>query len=215
MSEPLHKTCVLAIILLVTLTISISAYATDDPLGKPNVWQQLQKSPVDSVLWAQYFGKPWICMNSDELSDLKSWREELLTIFELEHKAERDEVKWDDPKEHLDGKLEYVDHQIEAEKQRLDQEMRVYVQELKHYMVEESSTLQRLKKNIAVNFVVIEELYEEEFEKLGVKYVWYEDRYPKGRYNKQSWIHEKEEELKQLKLKEFEKRKSALVKEHY
>ena len=149
------------------------------------------------------------------MSDLKNWREELLTIFELEHTGEADAVNWEDPKEHVNGKLEFVDHEIEAEKQRLDREMTVYVQELKSYIVEESTTMKRLKKNILVNFVMIEELYEEEFEKLGVSYIWYEDKYPKGRYNKQIWVQEKEEELRKLKEKEFEKKKAMLAKETY
>ena len=215
MPKRLYKPFFIFSLLVAFLVANQTAMATDDPLGKPTIWGKLLKSPVDSVLWAQYFGKPWICMNNTELSDLKNWREELLTLFEVEHNAEADEVKWEDPKEHINGKLEYVDHEIEAEKERLDKEMRVYVQELKNYMTEESTTMQRLKKNIAVNFVMIEELYEEEFEKLGMKYTWYEDKYPKGRYNKQTWIHEKEEELKQLKIKAFERKKSALVKESY
>jgi len=191
------------------------ASATDDPLGKPAIWNQLQKSPVDSVLWAQYFGKPWICMSNNELSDLQSWRDELLTMFKEEHSHDNDHVNWEDPKAHIDGKLEYVDHEIEEEKKRLDQELIVYVQELKTYMLEETSTLKELKKNIIVNFVMIEEVYEEEFQKMGASYVWYEDRHPKGKYNKQTWVQEKEEELRRLKEKEFEKRKAALIKETY
>lgn len=215
MPNIIRKTLVFATFIAISMLASQHTHAADDPLGKPAVWTKLQKSPVDSVLWAQYFGKPWICMNSNELSDLKSWREELLTLFEVEHKNEGDAVKWDDPKEHVNGKLEYVDHEIEAEKERLNQEMRVYVQELKTYMVEESSTLKRLKKNILVNFVMIEEVYEEEFNKLGVDYVWYEDKYPKGKYNKQTWVQEKEEELRKLKELEFEKKKAILAKETY
>lgn len=188
--------------------------ATDDPLGKPHIWIKLQKSPVDSVLWAQYFGKPWVAMSETELTDLISWRKELLNIFEVEHIDDAN-VDWDDPKEHLNGKLEFVDHEIEAEKIRLEKEMTVYVKELKTFIVEESTTMKRLKKNILLNFVVIEELYEEEFQKLGVTYVWYEDKYPKGRYNKQTWILEKEDELRQLKEKEFERRKATLAKESY
>ena len=90
-------------------------------------------------------------------------------------------VVWDDPKDHINGKLEYVDHEIEEEKGRLDVEMNVYMQDLEATVLKETSQMQQLKQNVLINFVVIEDLYEEEFTKLGVKYVWYDDKFPKRR----------------------------------
>jgi len=206
------------LVFLCVFTVGLAAFqevkAGDDPLGKPGIWGKLQKSPIDSVLWAQYFGKPWISMSNTELVDLNNWRKELLHIFEVEHTDDAN-VNWNDPNEHKDGKLEFVDHEIEAEKKRLDREMTVYVHELKVYLTKESTTMKRLKQNISLNFVVIEELYEEEFQKLGMAYVWYEDKYPKGRYNKDAWIQEKADELRQLKEKEFERRKALIAKDTY
>jgi hypothetical protein len=211
-----HLFRVLAL-LLISICFSISeskAFADEDPLGKPKVWEQLKKSPIDSVLWAQYVGKAWVCMNNQETQKIEKWRKDLLHILELEHDS-GENVVWNDPKEHLNGKLEYVDHAIEEEKGRLDIEMKVYEKDLETSVLNETTQMQRLKQNVLINFVIIEDLYEEEFTKLGVKYVWYEDKYPKRNYNKSQWIHEKEGELKQLKKIEFLKKKDSLVKSSF
>ncbi|MFT5618942.1 MAG: hypothetical protein ACI85I_002178 [Arenicella sp.] len=203
----------LFILLLLCICFSISessAFTGDDPLGKPKVWEQLKKSPIDSVLWAQYLGKAWICMNVQETKKIGTWSKDLLHILELEHDS-GENVIWNNPKDHIDGKLEYVDHAIEEEKDRLEAEMKVYEKDLEASVLKETTQMQRLKQNLLINFVVIEDLYQEEFEKLGVKYVWYEDKYPKRNHNKSQWIQEKEEELKQVKKVEFLKKKDSLV----
>ena len=196
-------------ILLVGLTFK--AQAGEDPLGKPAVWSKIKSSPIDSVLWAQYFGKAWVCLDDSELAIVKEWQTALMEDFEVDAAASVSDINWDNPKLYENGRLEFVDHEVEAEKQRLEKEKNEYIRDLESSMMQDPPEIAEMKKNIPENFIIIEEWYEEQFLTYSVDYVWYEDKYPKKGYSKVDWIHDKEKELAELRKKDFEKRKAALL----
>ena len=67
--------------------------------------------------------------------------------------------------------------------------------------VAKSPYLRNLMSNISKNFMLIEDFFDDEFSKHGAKYDFYEDKYPKGDFNKISWIEENEKKLIELTRK--------------
>ena len=67
--------------------------------------------------------------------------------------------------------------------------------------VAKSPYLQKLMSNISKNFMLIEDYFDEEFDRYGASYEFYEDKYPKGEYNKVQWIEEHEKKLITLSKK--------------
>lgn len=66
--------------LLLWLSVSASASAqSDDPLGKPGVWEKLTKNPKSNQLWSEYFGKDLFELSKEEGLKFRTWRSELIT----------------------------------------------------------------------------------------------------------------------------------------
>jgi|GEM_PF-4797289 len=63
---------------LVTDTVTTMEAWVEDPLGKPEIWQQLQDNPANMLLWEVYAGKPCKSMNTPELEELTKWKQGLM-----------------------------------------------------------------------------------------------------------------------------------------
>lgn len=68
----------------------------------------------------------------------------------------------------------------------------------KDYMPQ-SAYLKKLMSNIAKNFMLIEDYFDGEFEKAGGAYTFYEEKHPKGDFNRVLWIELQENELIKLR----------------
>lgn len=199
---------VLALILITKVSYSQSEGNQDllnDPLGKPNIWESLTQSPLDSVLWTMYLGKPWVSMTYTEKEQIGKWKLNLKqTITETEVFVTVDNAElWESvPSISVNESKRQGEEKIQQSQ---------YLTQLETMMLEEPDVLSMLKSNIKANFVVIEATYEEEFGDLGVQYTYYHNKYPNGDYNQDTWVREKSLELKELKRKEFQKLKNQLM----
>lgn len=199
---------VLALILITKVSYSQSEGNQDllnDPLGKPNIWESLTQSPLDSVLWTMYLGKPWVSMTYTEKEQIGKWKLNLKqTITETEVFVTVDNAElWESvPSISVNESKRQGEEKIQQSQ---------YLTQLETMMLEEPDVLSMLKSNIKANFVVIEATYEEEFGDLGVQYTYYHNKYPNGDYNQDTWVREKSLELKELKRKEFQKLKTQLM----
>ncbi len=179
----------------------------NDPLNKPNIWSSLAQSPLDSVLWTMYLGKPWVSMTYQEKENIDSWkqflREQLGGVAVEEPSSVDDAELWDDV-----PAVQVVESKRQAEEKMAQAQ---YLSQLESMMLSEPRFLSDLKSNVKANFIVIEDTYKEEFDQLGVDYEYYYNKYPNGNYSQDLWVKEKSEELRRLKMKEFEKIKMQLV----
>ncbi len=102
---------------------------------------------------------------------------------------------------------------VVSERKQVEKEVaeKQYLSQLEEMILSEPVSLQDLKGNIRANFSIIEDAYRDEFDLYGIEYTYYQSKYPSEKYNKDLWIQEKAEELRKLKLKEFEKIKMQLT----
>lgn len=214
MNEPTQFTRRFRFGFLVLIGLLFSAFSVNaevDPLKKPKVWSKLMSNPDDSTFWAQYIGKPWVCMSSGELSSIMTWRLSLgassggsnlaNNVSANSKSLQKDNVAW--------GSSVTTEAELSMLRDESDRVEKVkYLQDLKTIILEEPVHLSELKGNISQNFVIIEEEYKEEFEELEITYVSYNKKHPEGRYSKDLWIEEKYNELKLLKEKKFEQMKA-------
>ncbi|MFT5617201.1 MAG: hypothetical protein ACI85I_000417 [Arenicella sp.] len=67
--------------------------------------------------------------------------------------------------------------------------------------IAKSPYLQRLMSNVKMNFMLIEDFFDEEFENNGETYEFYEDKFPDGKFSKIMWIAQNEKKLIELTKK--------------
>lgn len=191
-----------------------AATAQSDPLKKPALWSKLQQAPQDSTLWSAYVGKPWVCMNYEEKNNVGKWRGSLgggaaqlakqKAKPALQQKApDVDPAFWDNTE---DQKAIEVREKLSREKELAD-----HFKKMEETVLQEPDFIVELKRNPTANFVIIEDTYKEEFEMLGAAYVEYTSKHPDGKYPKDKWLDEKANELRALKLRDFEKRKIKML----
>jgi hypothetical protein len=202
----------IALLAISAWAISSAAQAQDaapkDPLGKPKVWEELAGHPEDSVMWARYFAKPLACMSKHDRDRMAAWRGQLERDLAAVGADVSASVNWEEPVQ----ASESTETAITREYDRAEAELQAHIARLEETMVGEQQLITDLKQNIPMNFFIIEELYEEEFRSLGVAYKSYLTVHPGGKYSKQEWLEEKEQELQKLKKKQFEHLKKRLLK---
>ncbi|MGB0523255.1 MAG: hypothetical protein ACPGJS_09860 [Flammeovirgaceae bacterium] len=76
----------------------------------------------------------------------------------------------------------------------------------KNYLPQ-SAYLRKMMSNISKNFMLIEDYFDEEFAKVGGSYTFYEEKHPKGDFNRVLWIELQENEL--IKLRKQAEAKSG------
>ncbi|MEN7550151.1 hypothetical protein AAG747_19685 [Rapidithrix thailandica] len=157
------------------MTISVQAQTAEntfeeDPLLKPNIWQQLSDDPYNDDLWMKYFDKDLFNLNSKEYELYTSCRNGLLQK-NLAKQRKREEAL-------QKFREEYVQQRY-GEKQKLD--------------------YRELVQNIAKNFPMIEEYFDAQFNVYEIDYLFYDEKHPDGKYNKTKWVEEHETKLQKLK----------------
>ncbi len=182
-----------------------SQNAVNDVLGKPAVWKNLLASPQDSVLWVQYVGKPWVCMSRKDINNVKKIRNRLLQYRQPQTIQEEVNVR-DDRFWILDAQ----DSKAASEVEILSKEQQNYLHQLETNMLQEPGDLPDLKQNIAENFVILEDTYQDAFDEMGIEYKSYALIHPDGKYSQELWIKEKSRELKELKVKKLNQMKAVL-----
>lgn len=187
--------------------------SANDPLKKPKVWDLLLDSPADSSLWASYVGKPWVTMTYVEKENIGRWRQGLRgsqssRVDEAGGFADNGAAEMDLVSRQVEKKL------VEENTQRLKDEQIAYLIQLEQMMLEEPPFLVDLKSNVAANFIIIDDTYREEFEAVGIEYVDYATAHPDGRYSKEQWVAEKDNQLKQIKQKQLNTIKQQLIQQN-
>lgn len=90
-------------------------------------------------------------------------------------------------------------------------EVKNFLKDLEESFLAESTEMEELKENLYENFFILEAVLADEFEVLGIEYVFYKQKYPKGNYSESRWMMEKEEELRKLKTQKLEEMKQAFL----
>ncbi len=184
----------------------------EDPLKKPSIWEKLLDNPTDSTLWESYSGKKFTTMQPKEREKLNLWKQELM----LRHILDNENVIGIKVKEkQTDGV--FIDETAFKEFQKKLQEApkgeSITIAEIagiEAIVMSEQSELRELRANVTQNFVILEDIYFDSFEQLGVKYVYYKDKYPKGDITQMKWVEEHDALLKKHKKDEFDKLKAQL-----
>lgn len=191
----------------------VPAQNNDDPLQKPQIWQELVESPLDEMLWGKYFAKAFVCMSSKEREMFFSLKNQLMlrktqTIKEgaISKEEEKDlfEVSTQPKRKTVD-----MVESISQEKNLTTN----YISDVEKLIIREPMTLVKLKQNPIENFWIIEDAYRREFQALGVAFRGFKDENPDGKGNKVAWIKAKERELLAAKREIFEKIRAQVSKQ--
>ncbi|MCS7019324.1 MAG: hypothetical protein RMJ87_09365 [Cytophagales bacterium] len=174
------------------------AQFVDDPLNKPEQWVKVKQAPHDLEVWANYYGKKWILMTPAEQQQVLEWKHQLLLqeiadkeaiVTSIEHQASKSSPT-PSPTTELPAKA---------------------LADVEAFIREEQKGLAELKSNINENFVILEDMYRDIFKDLGVTYIPYEKKHPKGDYSRVKWIEEQEMQIKILKENKIKQIRSQLL----
>ncbi len=179
--------------IIVTTTFSLSQSTINDPLKKPEIWNQIVKNPQDMRLWAAYVGKDLNSLSDEEEEKIVKWCSSIKGNFGL-HQLPEDTWK----------EIAEDHHYNSQQKVQMDLEYKIFHKQVEDHILNESPILQNLQTNIETNFIIIEDIMQLEFEELGTKYVSYATIHKNGDYPKDKWLQEKNEELKELKMLNLE-----------
>jgi len=183
----------------------------EDPMKKPEIWKQLVLAPTDSKLWESYLGKGFKSMTPKENEKLNLWKQELM-LRKLSNNESVIGIVVD--KSVGDGffidekAFDEFEKKIEEIKKTTGGEAVVTMSEfagIEAIVMAERDDARDLKENIQVNFVILEDVYNEVFEEYGIKYVFYKEKHPKLDYDKNKWIAEHDAQLKKIKTEQINK----------
>ena len=201
------------LILTFCYTVSI-AQIVKDPLKKPSIWQQLETSPDNNSLWEKYYGKSLAQMSTSEKTQMQGLQTYLMKLESIaqarlvaDNKLSSGGISdWNEADPQLQqARIEYKTEQ-EAQKA-------AYHSHLETFIFQEPATLTSLKSNISENFLLIEEFYDNEFPKYGLKYIPYTDAYPEKKYPLEHWVKDQDAKLLVAKKERYEQLK-AKAKNH-
>jgi len=195
-----------------------SAFAQDDfvedPLGKPSIWQQLTENPTDSTLWTNYYGKPFSAMNTQEAEKVNNWKQELMLRKLASNDAVIGFVITDEIDEGFfidEAAFREFESQIQSAKASGQAATITFkdIQGLEAIIMPEWEGMADLKKNVAENFVILEDMYKDIFTEQGIDFQNYTLAHPDGKYSQVKWIEELDGKLRKAKenqLKEIKKK---------
>ncbi|MCU0449418.1 MAG: hypothetical protein MUC97_06160 [Bernardetiaceae bacterium] len=175
----------------------------EDPYKKPALWKKLRSNPNDSSLWVKYVGKRWSVMTRREKESIARWRQELYiqSIADKESIVGELEKEADVPVDPMDKDPFYnvpmpkvapaAPRYTEADMKQLGM--------LEEMIMDERPDIATLKQNVFENFVILEDVLNEAFAELGVKYRYFAEVHADGKYSELRWIEEQETRLKQAK----------------
>ena len=186
----------------------------EDPMGNSAIWQQLTENPTDSVLWANYYGKPFSAMNTKEAEKVNGWKQELMLRKLASNDAVIGFVITDEIDEGFfidEAAFREFELQIQAAKASGQTTTITFkdIQGLEAIIMPEWEGMADLKQNVAENFVILEDMYKDIFTEQGIDFQDYTATHPDGKYSQVKWIEEldgklrkaKEQQLKEIKKK--------------
>lgn len=183
-------------LLLIFFALYAQAQFIDDPLKKPAQWEKVRKNPTDIETWANYYGKKWILMTPAEQQQVMEWKHQLI----LQDIADKEAIVTSAEKPASASSKINSPTELPAKA----------LQDMEALIREEKKGLNDLRSNIHENFVILEDMYRDIFKELGVTYVPYEKKYPKGDYSRVKWIEEQEAQIKILKENKIKQMKGQL-----
>jgi hypothetical protein len=169
--------------LLMLSSFGAQAQFIDDPLKKPAQWEKVRQNPADLETWANYYGKKWILMSPAEQQQVMEWKHQ----FILQDIADKEAI--------VTSSENPTTNEVRASSELPARA----IQDMEAFMREEKKGLNELRSNIHENFVILEDMYKDIFKELGVTYIAYEKKHPKGDYSRVKWIEEQEAQIKILK----------------
>ncbi len=194
------------------LSIS-SAFAQDedfveDPLGKSSIWQQLTENPTDSMLWENYYGKPFSTMDRKEAEKINGWKQELMLRKLASNDAVIGFVITDEIDEGFfidEAAFREFEAQIQTAKASGEATTITFkdIQGLEAIIMPEWEGMADLKQNIAENFVILEDMYKDIFSEQGIDFETYVSSHPDGKYSQVKWIEELDGKLRKAKEKQL------------
>jgi hypothetical protein len=185
-----------------------------DPLNKPAVWAKLVDGPQNEQLWAEYLGQPWESLDEKAIRQVRKWQSHIA----IESISNREAIMgqasrfqsaadvsifsdefWAIPA--IPVKVQQViQDQLE---ERMRQEQLQFLKGAEEIMTSITPQIDVLARNVQANFIIIEDLFFEEFLGLGLEYTYYDHQYPQGNYNIDTWVKEQLKRLKDLKRQQF------------
>lgn len=188
----------------------------DDPLKRPELWRDLQRNPIDSGRWVEYMGKAWKEMTMKDREQIGVWKQQLMIRLLA---ANEDILGFVIRPEFMESDF-FIDDaafkemvmQVAKVKKGLARRpmsksklhfMKAELAGMEAIILEENDHLKELKSNIAVNFAMIEGIYEEIFKQFSQTYAYYDDSPLKKRLNQMQWIEEQERRLRDLKTRQI------------
>ncbi len=181
---------------LMFFALCAQAQFIDDPLKKPAQWEKVRKNPTDIETWANYYGKKWILMTPAEQQQVMEWKHQLI----LQDIADKEAIVTS--AENPASASSEISSSTELPAKAL--------QDMEAFIREEKKGLNDLRSNIHENFVILEDMYRDIFKELGVTYIAYEKKYPKGDYSRVKWIEEQEAQIRILKESKIKQVRSQL-----
>ncbi len=212
-----------------------------DPYNNSIIWAQLQKKPLDSLLWQKYTRKKWREISLKERLQIKLWIQEIwlskvnkndgalvaettikpkdnihLTATKVEDTDATNQDENVINSTTTQGEINTTTTQSLSKSQKINallakEEIKVFMKDLEELFLAESTEMEELKKNLYENFYILEAVLADEFEELGANYVFYRQKYPKGNYSESRWMMEKEQELKKLKAQKLKEMKQTFL----
>lgn len=192
-----------------------------DPLKIPALWKKLGENPTDSATWSNYYGKNWSAMTTEDLKKIGDWKQQLmLTVLAKQESLVGFNLGGGDGggvfiDDFAFNELMETVRTLKAEelanknvtrptgKNKEPLYKKTQLLGMEAIILKESTNLNELKKNINENFSLIEDLYNELFKQFEVKYVYYSEAHPRGKYHIINWVNDHEKKLKDLKMKQL------------
>jgi hypothetical protein len=193
--------CFFAFLTIFSLTIQAQDFE-EDPLKHPEIWAKLLKTPSDFTLWNEYIGREWGEMSKEEKTEVIAWRRHLLAGKTF---TKKETQITGIPEEHIEETEVITQEVIKVEQLNVRE-----IKALEAIMLEEEQEMTQLTGNISSNFIMIEDLYDEIFKELGHTYIFYDEKHPKGKYSKTSWVEEQEKNVKKIKKKRYRSLRSRI-----
>ena len=182
-------------LLSVFTAFSVQAQFIDDPLKKPAQWEKVRQNPTDLEAWANYYGKKWTLMTPTEQQQVMEWKHQLI----LQDIADKEAIVTSAENPTANKSLTSSEIPVKA------------VQDMEAFIREDKKGLDELRSNIHENFVILEDMYRDIFKELGVTYIPYEQKHPKGDYSRVKWIEEHEAQIKILKENKIKQLRTQLL----
>jgi len=195
------KHILILLLFFITLFASQQAHAQlNDPLNRgAERWDKLVKNVNSKLEWESYFQKKYANMSADEKSKIEEWKQLILTQNTgAGGNSGNSTALTDDDNDWTAADAQLKQATLDYNKSKALEKDKYFDEMLKGLLVEPAE-LSDLKSNINENFVIIDMLYAEEFEKYGEKYKSYREAYPTGKYDKMKWIEEQDKRLVAIK----------------